>query len=102
MAQVFSVVLETTQIQSDGSGKQRFQRRSRARPPVGRTPLTSTWASGRTAASTAQHDGVAMKRYLLAGLVLALVTTAVVMFSSPDLQGVALLGAALGGTLGLV
>jgi hypothetical protein len=43
-----------------------------------------------------------MKRYLLAGLVLALVTTAVVMFSSPDLQGVALLGAALGGTLGLV
>ena len=43
-----------------------------------------------------------MKRYILAGLVLALVTTVVVVVASPELQAVALLGAALGGTLGLV
>jgi len=55
-----------------------------------------------TSAPAVHHDGVVMKRYLLAGLVLALVTTAIVLFASPDLQGVALLGAAIGGTLGLV
>ena len=43
-----------------------------------------------------------MKRHILAGLVLALLTTAIVLFSGPELQGVALLGAALGGALGLV
>ncbi|MFC0713135.1 hypothetical protein [Cellulomonas biazotea] len=43
-----------------------------------------------------------MKRHVLAGLVLALLTTAIVLFSGPELQGVALLGAALGGALGLV
>lgn len=52
--------------------------------------------------STHNHDGVDMKRYILAGLVLALVTTVVVAVASPELQAVALLGAALGGTLGLV
>ena len=48
------------------------------------------------------HDGVVMKRYILAGLVLALITTVVVAVASPELQAVALLGAAIGGTLGLV
>ncbi|KQS99738.1 hypothetical protein [Cellulomonas sp. Leaf395] len=43
-----------------------------------------------------------MKRHILAGVVLALLTTAIVLFSGPELQGVALLGAALGGALGLV
>ncbi|MBO3101456.1 hypothetical protein [Cellulomonas fengjieae] len=43
-----------------------------------------------------------MKRHILAGLVLALLTTAIVLFSGPELQSVALLGAALGGALGLV
>ncbi|WP_081844441.1 hypothetical protein [Cellulomonas sp. URHE0023] len=43
-----------------------------------------------------------MKRYILAGLVLAVVTTLVVVVASPELQAVALLGAAIGGTLGLV
>ncbi|MEZ0448952.1 hypothetical protein [Cellulomonas sp. ICMP 17802] len=43
-----------------------------------------------------------MKRHILAGLVLALLTTAIVLFSGPELQSVALHGAALGGALGLV
>lgn len=43
-----------------------------------------------------------MKRHILAGLVLALLTAAIVLFSGPELQSVALLGAALGGALGLV
>jgi len=43
-----------------------------------------------------------MKRHILAGLVLAVLTTVIVLFSGPELQGVALLGAALGGALGLV
>lgn len=43
-----------------------------------------------------------MTRHALAGLALALLTTALVLLSGPDLQGVALLGAALGGALGLV
>jgi len=43
-----------------------------------------------------------MKRHILAGLVLALLTTAIVLLSGPELSGVALLGAALGGALGLV
>ena len=65
-------------------------------------PLTSTWSSGRSPSRQHTHDGVVMKRYILAGLVLALVTTLVVVVASPELQAVALLGAALGGTLGLV
>ena len=43
-----------------------------------------------------------MTRHILAGFVLALLTTAIVLFSGPELQSVALLGAALGGALGLV
>src|SRR4051812_31921062 len=57
---------------------------------------------GRSAVRTSHHDEVVMKRHILAGLVLALLTTAIVLFSGPELQGVALLGAALGGALGLV
>lgn len=43
-----------------------------------------------------------MRRHILAGLALAVLATAIVLFSGPDLQGVTLLGAALGGALGLV
>lgn len=46
-----------------------------------------------------------MKRTLLAGAVLAIITTAIVLLSDAlglDAQGVALLGTALGGALGLV
>lgn len=51
------------------------------------------------------HDEVDMKRTLLAGAVLAIITTAIVLLSDAlglDAQGVALLGTALGGALGLV
>ncbi|QHT57467.1 hypothetical protein GXP71_16245 [Cellulomonas sp. H30R-01] len=43
-----------------------------------------------------------MRRHILAGLALAVLAAAIVLFSGPDLQGVTLLGAALGGALGLV
>jgi len=46
-----------------------------------------------------------MRRYILAGLVLAVLTTAIVLLSGAlglDVENVALLGAALGGALGLV
>jgi hypothetical protein len=51
------------------------------------------------------HIEVVMRRHILAGIFLAVLTTAIVLLSDAfglDVQGVALLGAALGGALGLV
>ena len=102
MAQVSRTVLDSARVPPEESGSAAINGDRRCLLALTADPLTSTWPSGRPLSRRHNHDGVVMKRYLLAGIVLALVTTAVVLISPPDLQSLALLGAALGGTLGLV
>src|SRR6478735_2941037 len=81
-----------------GRAANRRQRRRRASPDP-------SWTDPCPVFPAVHHIEVVMRRYIVAGLVLAVLTTLLVVLSDAlglDTEGVALLGGALGGALGLV